>query len=65
MEVVFICITVFLTVTLFSILQDPAASFMQRYQYKKFLKVEDYYRDITVQKNFIMWALRKKKKCPY
>jgi len=47
MEVVFICITVFFTVTLFSILQDPAARFMQRYQYKKFLLVEDYYRDMV------------------
>ncbi|HMC85340.1 MAG TPA: zinc-dependent peptidase [Chitinophagaceae bacterium] len=47
MELVFICITVFFTIALFSILQNPFATFIQRYQYKKFLKVEDYYRNMV------------------
>jgi len=47
MEVVIICVTVFFIVTLISVLQEPAARFMQRYQYKKFLHVEEYYRNMV------------------
>lgn len=47
MEVVIICVAVFLIVSLYSLLQEPAARFMQRYYYKKFLKLEDYYRNIV------------------
>ncbi len=47
MEVVFICITVFFTITLFSILQEPASRLLQRLRYKSFLKVEEYYRNMV------------------
>jgi len=47
MEVVIICVTVFIIVSLYSLLQEPAARFMQRHHYKKFLTLEDYYRNIV------------------
>jgi len=47
MEVGIICVTVFLIVSLYSLLQEPAARFMQRYYYKQFIKQEDYYHNIV------------------
>jgi MtfA peptidase len=47
MEVVFICIAVFLMVTLASLMQDSIARFIQRSKYKTFLTEEDYYRKIV------------------
>ncbi|MFT3933890.1 MAG: zinc-dependent peptidase [Chitinophagaceae bacterium] len=48
MEVVIVCVTVFLIVTLYSLLQEPVTRFLQRYQYKNFLKEEAYYKDIVI-----------------
>ncbi len=46
MEVFFICITVFFTVALVSVLQDPSNRLLQRFRYKSFLKSEGYYRSL-------------------
>ncbi|HSC36688.1 MAG TPA: zinc-dependent peptidase, partial [Chitinophagaceae bacterium] len=46
MEIVLICVLVFSTAFLYSLLQEPFGRFMQRRRYKTFLKQEDYYHNI-------------------
>ena len=46
MEIVLVCVLVFGTIFLYSLLQEPFGRFMQRRLYKTFLKQEDYYRNI-------------------
>jgi Mlc titration factor MtfA (ptsG expression regulator) len=48
MEIVFICVLVFCTITLYSLLQRPFERFMQSRHYKSFLKAEGYYRSIII-----------------
>jgi MtfA peptidase len=47
MEVVLICVLVFATISMYSLLQDPIEAYMQRRSYKTFLTVETYYRKIV------------------
>jgi len=46
MEIVLVCILVFGTIFLYSLLQEPFGRFIQRRLYKTFLKQEEYYRNI-------------------
>ncbi|HEY4149104.1 MAG TPA: zinc-dependent peptidase [Chitinophagaceae bacterium] len=48
MEIVLICVLVFGTIFLYSLLQEPFGRFMQRRRYKTFLKLEEYYHAIVV-----------------